>query len=528
MKFHPLARTDALVAALVAFSSLALYIRTLAPGLLLGDSGEFQTLVYTLGMTHPTGYPVFVLLGRLFTFLPIGDLAWRANLFVAVLAALTLACVYLSLRLLAGWRLAALAGTFALAVNPLFWFYAVVAELYIPACAFIAAIVLLLLLLRQSENPRFLFAAGLLGGLSLGVHSTVALIAPGIGIWLLVSGKFRQAWKPALWGAGLGLVLALSSFFALDLYNAPSTYYNATARHALSAWEMTPADFDSPFERLGFLYTGRQFSQLMFRKPVEVMQNNGAGYLEILQNGFAPLILALIGLGLPAVFVSHWREGLLFLLAGGAQTLFALNYEVDDFYVFFIPSFVFLALWAGIGLGKLQDGLGWGARRLLKGHKPAFAASALLGAIVLGLSIQPWSEMLVTAWRDERVTFAIGTPLDEYPYPIEDPTWVHDEAEALVNALEPDAILFTGWDVLYSYYFVAHVEQGKTGLAFHEMYPQDGMNGLAESTADYIAASLPRPVYFAERPTGAAAARFTFKPVVKDGIRLYQVTGVNP
>ena len=98
----------------------------------------------------------------------------------------------------------------------------------------------------------------------------------------------------------------------------------------------------------------------------------------------------------------------------------------------------------------------------------------------------------------------------------------------LVNALEPDAILFAGWDVLYPYYFVAHVEQGKTGLAFHETYPQDGMNGLAESTADYIAASLPRPVYFVERPTGANAARFTFKPVIKDGIRLYQVTGVKP
>ncbi len=528
MKFHSLARTDAFVAALVAFSSLALYTRTLAPGLLLGDSGEFQTLVYTLGMTHPTGYPVFVLLGRLFTLLPIGELAWRANLFVAILAALTLACVYLSLRLLVGWRLAALAGTFALAVNPLFWFYAVVAELYIPACAFIAAIVLLLLLWRQSENPRFLFTAGLLGGLSLGVHSTVALIAPGIGIWLLVNGQFRKSWKPAVFGALLGLLLAFSSFLFLDFYSAPSTYYDATVRHALSAWTMTPADFDSPFERLEFLYTGRQFSQLMFRNPIEVMQNNGGGYLEILQNGFAPLTLALIGLGLPAVFVSCWREGLLFLLAGGAQTLFALNYEVDDFYVFFIPSFVFLALWAGIGLGKLLDGIGWGARRLLKGQKPAFAASALLGAIVLGLSIQPWSEMLLTAWRDERVTFAIGTPLDEYPYPIEDPAWVHDEAEVLVNALEPDAILFTGWDVLYPYYFVAHVEQGKTGLAFHETYPQDGMNGLAESTADYIAASLPRPVYFAERPTGANATRFTFKPVIKDGIRLYQVTGVKP
>ncbi|MCG2784250.1 MAG: DUF2723 domain-containing protein [Anaerolineae bacterium] len=528
MKLHTLTRMDAFLAALAAVAGLALYIRTLAPDLLLGDSGEFQTLVYTLGMTHPTGYPVFVLLGRLFTLLPLGDLAWRANLFVAVLASITLACVYLSIRLLAGWRFAALTGTFSLAVTPLFWFYAVIAELYIPACAFTSAIILLLFLWRQNENPRFLFAAGLLGGLSLGVHSTVALIAPGIGIWLLVSGQFRKSWKPALFGASLGLFLALASFFFLDRYNAPSTYYNATVRHALSAWEMDPADFDSPVERLEFLYTGRQFNKLMFRAPAEVMQENGSIYLGILQDTFAPLTLALIGLGLLTVFISHWRERLLFLLAGGAQTLFALNYEVDDFYVFFIPSFVFLAFWAGIGLGKLLDGIGWGARRLLKGQKPAFAASALVGAIVLGLSIQFWSEMLLTAWQDERVSFAIGTPLDEYPYPIEDPAWVHDDAEMLVNALEPDAILFTGWDVLYPYYFVAHVEHGKTGMAFHETYPQEGMNGLAESTADYVSASLSRPIYFQERPHGVAAARFAFKPVNKNGIRLYQVTGEKP
>jgi hypothetical protein len=175
-----------------------------------------------------------------------------------------------------------------------------------------------------------------------------------------------------------------------------------------------------------------------------------------------------------------------------------------------------------------MDGFGWGMSRIARGRGPALAASALLGAIILGLSFQYWSGMLVEAWRDGRVTFAIGTPLDEYPYPIAIPGWVHDDAEALVSALEPDAIVFTGWDVLYPYYFVAHVEQGRTGMAFHETYPQEGMNGLAESTADYIAASLPRPVYFQEQPQGAVALRLEIKPVRKNGIRLYQVMGVKP
>jgi len=98
----PLTRLDAIPACLLGAGSLGLYVRTLAPGLLYGDSGELQTVVYSLGMTHPTGCPVYVLLGRLFTLLPIGGLAWRVNLFSAVLGALTVACIYLIVRLLAG------------------------------------------------------------------------------------------------------------------------------------------------------------------------------------------------------------------------------------------------------------------------------------------------------------------------------------------------------------------------------------------------------------------------------------------
>ena len=60
-----------------------LYIRTLAPSLLYGDSAEFQTTAYTLGIGHPTGYPIYMLIAKLFTFLPVGEIAYRVNLFSA-------------------------------------------------------------------------------------------------------------------------------------------------------------------------------------------------------------------------------------------------------------------------------------------------------------------------------------------------------------------------------------------------------------------------------------------------------------
>ena len=70
-----LSRTDLLLAILIGLCALALYIRTLAPSLLWGDAAEFQTLSYTLGMTHPTGYATQIIFGKLFTLIPIGNIA---------------------------------------------------------------------------------------------------------------------------------------------------------------------------------------------------------------------------------------------------------------------------------------------------------------------------------------------------------------------------------------------------------------------------------------------------------------------
>ena len=73
-------RFDAGIAFSIFVASLALYVRTLAPSLLYGDSAEFQTIAYTLGIGHPTGYPVYILLANLFTFLPVADIAYRVKM----------------------------------------------------------------------------------------------------------------------------------------------------------------------------------------------------------------------------------------------------------------------------------------------------------------------------------------------------------------------------------------------------------------------------------------------------------------
>jgi len=95
----PLSRTDLVIAFLIGIAALALYIRTLAPSLLWGDSAEFQTLSYTLGMTHPSGYMTQIMLGKLFTYIPVGNIAYRVNLMSAFFGALVVTVVSFTLSL---------------------------------------------------------------------------------------------------------------------------------------------------------------------------------------------------------------------------------------------------------------------------------------------------------------------------------------------------------------------------------------------------------------------------------------------
>jgi uncharacterized membrane protein len=83
---------------LLAFSLFFIYLRTLAPGLTWAndgaDGGDFITATATNGIAHPTGYPVYPLLAKLFQALPVGPLAFRTNLLSALAAVLAAVLVY--------------------------------------------------------------------------------------------------------------------------------------------------------------------------------------------------------------------------------------------------------------------------------------------------------------------------------------------------------------------------------------------------------------------------------------------------
>ena len=89
-------RTTVLVALGVYAVVAIVYMITLAPTVPFWDAGEFIACSYILGIPHPPGTPLYILLGRVWSLIPLGTVAWRINAMSALPSALTIVFTYLS------------------------------------------------------------------------------------------------------------------------------------------------------------------------------------------------------------------------------------------------------------------------------------------------------------------------------------------------------------------------------------------------------------------------------------------------
>ena len=189
--------------------SLALYLGTLAPTVYTFDSAELAAGAYSLGIVHSTGYPLYLLLVKAFMLLvPWGDMAYRANLFSALCAAVTLVVLGRAMRLLAGSAGAALAAAGLVGVSFPFWSQAVAAEVYTLHTLFVAGMLWLLLAWRAAGRPGHFVLLWLTFGLSLGNHISTLLLLPGLAFFVWREGGGRRlspgVWTLAVGAAGLG------------------------------------------------------------------------------------------------------------------------------------------------------------------------------------------------------------------------------------------------------------------------------------------------------------------------------------
>jgi len=508
-------RTDAIVATIVGLVVVLAYLRTIAPGLLIDDSGEFQTMTRLLGHTHPTGYEVYTVMGRIFSTVPIGDLATRVAAFSSFMGGVAAALVYVVSRLLRSPKAIAVIPALAFAVAPTVWSQGIIAEVYTPAAAFAAAIIASLLLWQRTGSSRWLLAAGVVGGMSLGVHFSIGLYLPAIAVFVILvawsrsGGVFskeawRATWLPAIIGALAGIAVALVLFVVVDLVNPPSQYFDAVVAPAHSAWDLQPGQIDGVFERLKFDWTARQFSGLMFTQEGLMAERWAAFKTSVPTEIALPLLFSAL-VGIVWLAWRNWRASVFVIVALATQLIYAFNYDIGDMiYVFYIPAYMLLVLLAGAGITAMAEGIG------KIPVVPATAAAVGVALVAFAFGVYPIAS-------ENNTYLAEGTTppyeFDGYPYDDYVAEILHPALFATIADLPDDSIVFVDWYMLYPSFWVAHVEQGRTDLMFHETYPADDQDGLAESTVTYvIEQAAVRPVYVSERIPELTAAGLSYAP----------------
>jgi hypothetical protein len=222
----------------VFFVSLGVYVATVAPTVAFWDCGEYTAAGHTLGVPHPPGNPLFVLMMRLSSiFLSFfQDVGYRMNFAVAIASALTAMVLFLAIveagKLFMGepdgntaWKqvclnIGGIAGGLFAAFGYTFWFSAVETSVYNISMLFIAVCTLLMLIWARSKSAdrdKLLVLVAFLGFLGIGLHMfTMIIFPPAFLFMILWDEKKRTDWR--LWITGIimaTVIYSLSAFMML-------------------------------------------------------------------------------------------------------------------------------------------------------------------------------------------------------------------------------------------------------------------------------------------------------------------------
>jgi hypothetical protein len=337
---------------------------TLAPSVTFFDSGEFLTAAYSLGSAHSPGYPLFLMYAKPFTWLPLGNIAFRINMATALSSSLACLGVYfLTIYLLKAEKLlenerfssyaikgAGLAAALAFSVTPRLWLQSNHDKPY-PLLAFITAVIFYLLLKWREhykngeEQPAYVYACTFLAGLSMALHQSVVLLLPA-WILLIVLTDWRMitrikelvlATAFALFGFSVHLYLPLrATRNPLLNWGDPKTYEQFMWHFLRKGYpdEPHPRDWGLLWLQIKAFNIPREFSWV----------------------GVALVVLALVFLWRRQrdVVIAYLAGVLTFLLVivGHFNAMADLIFLTEEF---FTPLYLLTAVLIGVGLYRLLD-----------------------------------------------------------------------------------------------------------------------------------------------------------------------------
>jgi len=416
---------DLWVGAAVFVAALVLYISTLAPTILPADSGEFQLVANVLGIAHPPGYPLYTLLGKLFSLLPIGDRAYRVNLFGAVCGALSLSVVAGSVHRVTGSTVASLLAAAMLGLCATFWAQSTTANIRSLTALLTALCLAFLVRWGETRSRRHLVAFGACFGLGVGHHPSIALLGlPFLAYVLTVNPGVVL--KPRRWGPSLA---AFATSLLVLLYLPIRSLMGVPG---ITSW----TGFVNYVLALGF-----RGDVLRFHTVAE-MAARGRVWLNIMRLQFGPVLPWVTLLAIWPLVRRNWRVLVLLLGTWAVNTLSALTYRAPQTVEYLIPSYVALALLLGQGVGL--------ALRFRLPHPARVIGAALL------------------------LTCAVSNGLANYPSfrILHRDTSTRDYAGAILRDAPADALVLANWHHATALWFLQQVEGLRPDVEVTYVYPE--------------------------------------------------------
>src|SRR5437667_3032130 len=511
----PSSRAEFLCASVVFLAALLLYSWTLAPTVTLVDSGELIVVAHGLGVAHPPGFPLWVLLAHFASLVPLGNVAMRVNFSSALFAAIAsamLTLVVAELMITASYLTTskrrkrgaqqskkaqdsgighllvfapALGAGLLMAFSRTLWFYATITEVYALNTLLILVIFFLMLPWRRriiadrrdigaamdaghatsaiTGHDTFLYIAALVFGLALGVHHvTVALVLPALGIIVYRTEGLRFFTSRRLMYAALisaGALVAVYTYLPLAALRAPVINWG-NPRSLQEIW---------------WHVTGRQYRVFLSFTP-KIMGEQFVEFCRMALREFGlswlPLPQALAFAGLVNAFKKDRTTFWFLLFIVIANLAYDLSYEIaEDKDAYYLPVFISIAIAAGFGLR-------WLIQRAVSKSMPL--GKRYLVATIIVLLAPAIAFMGNWPFNNRRHYFI-----------------AHDYVENLFSAIEPNGLLLTlDWQVESPMFYVQEVEQRRRDVKIVDInllrrswyfdYLRHAYPGLIERSRDKI------------------------------------------
>ena len=448
--------------------ALVVYSLTLAPTVTPTDSGELILAAYGLGVAHPPGVPLWIMLTHIASLVPIGNVAVRINFSSAVFAALscamltlvvaeiliTASCFVAPRRKNKGARqeisiensnarlliLAPAVGAgLLMAFSRTLWAYATITEVYALNALLILLVFFLVVRWRRriietrtnssgaaAVHDKWIYAGAFVFGLAMGVHHvTVALTLPAIAVLVFRTEGLKFFTSRRL------LYSALISIGALILVYSYLPW--AASRSPMMNWGNTRS-----LQEIWWHITGRQY-RVFFSFSSSTM---GPQFVEfcrmaLREFGFSwlPLALFLAVAGLASAYKRDRTAFWFLLLIVLADLAYSLSYEIaEDKDAYYLPAFMSIAISAGLGVR-------WLIRHAASKSSPIWTPHLVaLTAIVL----------------TSATAFAANWPFNNRRHDF----IAHDYVENLFSTIGPDGLLLTqDWQVASPMLYAQEVEQ---------------------------------------------------------------------